>query len=110
MRAEPGVSRETRDAVPAPAVPRETPGILARAALAPIALYRRLLSPAIPNRCRFYPSCSAYAEEALRELGATRGLIVAAWRVLRCHPFSKGGLDPLSQRRLFRTTSEGERA
>lgn len=69
--------------------------------LAPIRLYRRLLSPLLGARCRYYPSCSAYAEEAVRELGAVRGSIVAAWRLLRCNPFSDGGLDPLAERRLF---------
>ena len=69
----------------------------------PIRFYRRFVSPALGRRCRYYPSCSAYAEEAVRELGAFRGMILAAWRVLRCNPFSNGGLDPLSERTLFRT-------
>ena len=69
----------------------------------PIHVYRRVVSPALPARCKYYPSCSAYAEEAVRELGAFRGMILAAWRVLRCNPFSNGGLDPLSERTLFRT-------
>jgi putative membrane protein insertion efficiency factor len=79
---------------------------LARLILLPIRAYRRFVSPLIAPRCRFYPSCSSYAMEAIRELGAFRGTIVAAWRVLRCNPFNAGGLDPLSERRLFRTHHE----
>jgi putative membrane protein insertion efficiency factor len=72
--------------------------------IAPIRLYQRLISPAIGPRCRYYPTCSNYALEALRELGPIRGTILAAWRVLRCNPFSHGGIDELSDRRLFRDT------
>jgi uncharacterized protein len=70
--------------------------------LLPIRAYRRFLSPALGQRCRYYPTCSAYAEESIRELGAFRGIILAVWRVLRCNPFSRGGLDPVSERTLFR--------
>ena len=72
--------------------------------VAPIRLYQRWISPAFGPRCRYYPTCSAYAVEAIRELGPIRGLIVAAWRLLRCNPFSHGGVDELSDRRLFRNT------
>jgi putative membrane protein insertion efficiency factor len=75
---------------------------LARLILLPIRAYRRFLSPALAPRCRYYPTCSAYAEEAIRELGVVRGTILAGWRLLRCNPFSNGGLDPLSERKLFR--------
>lgn len=102
------VSRETSLQRRPPTVSRETgvstPGPLARAVLAPIRLYRRFLSPAMAPRCRYHPTCSTYAEEAIRELGAVRGTILALWRVLRCNPFAKGGLDPLSARSLFRET------
>lgn len=94
---EPGVARETR--------PPEPPRGSARLLLAPIRLYRRFISPAISNRCRYYPSCSAYAEESIRELGPVRGTILAAWRVLRCNPFSRGGIDHVADRRLFRAHS-----
>ena len=70
--------------------------------LAPVYAYKRLISPALPQRCMYHPTCSAYAVEALRELGPVRGSIVAAWRVLRCNPFSDGGYDPLEARTLFR--------
>ena len=100
------VARETvpdRDA----GVARETgrTGLGAAIALLPIRFYRRFLSPALGQRCRYYPTCSAYAEEAVRELGAFRGMILAVWRVLRCNPFSAGGLDPVSERTLFRNHS-----
>jgi putative membrane protein insertion efficiency factor len=57
--------------------------------------YRRLLSPLMGARCRYEPSCSAYAEEAIERHGALRGVTLAAWRVLRCNPFSHGGFDPV---------------
>ena len=64
--------------------------------------YRAVISPIYGDVCRYYPSCSAYAEEAIRELGAVRGTILAGWRLLRCNPLSAGGLDPVSERRFFR--------
>jgi uncharacterized protein len=70
--------------------------------LAPIRAYLRLLSPLLGARCRYYPSCSSYAEQAISELGVIRGSIVAGWRLLRCNPLTDGGLDPLEERRLFR--------
>ena len=70
--------------------------------IAPIRLYQRFISPAFAPRCRYYPTCSAYAEQAIRELGPVRGSILGVWRLLRCNPFSHGGVDELSDRRLFR--------
>jgi putative membrane protein insertion efficiency factor len=79
--------------------------------IAPIRLYQRFISPAFAPRCRYYPTCSAYAEQAIRELGPVRGSILAGWRLLRCNPFSHGGVDELSDRRLFRhTPTPSERA
>ena len=72
--------------------------------IAPIRLYQRWISPAFAPRCRYYPTCAAYAIEAIRELGPIRGLILAGWRLLRCNPFSHGGIDEISDRRLFRNT------
>jgi putative membrane protein insertion efficiency factor len=69
--------------------------------LAPLHLYRWLISPNLKPRCRYYPSCSAYAVEAVRELGIFRGTIVASWRIVRCNPWSQGGVDELADRRLF---------
>jgi len=73
-----------------------------RVAQAPIVLYQRLISPALPRRCKYEPTCSRYAVEALGEFGILRGLVLASWRVLRCNPFSHGGYDPVSAQRLFR--------
>jgi putative membrane protein insertion efficiency factor len=78
--------------------------VLTAVLIAPIRAYQRWISPAIAPRCRYYPTCSAYAIEAIREFGPIRGLILAAWRLLRCNPFSHGGVDELSDRRLFRGT------
>ncbi len=74
-------------------------------------LYGRFVSPALPRRCKYEPTCSAYAGQALRELGLLRGSLVAGWRLLRCNPLSHGGHDPLAARRLFRerTTADGGR-
>jgi uncharacterized protein len=70
--------------------------------IAPIRLYQRVISPALPRRCKYEPTCSAYADEALRTHGVLRGLVLAVWRVLRCNPWSHGGHDPVSAQRLFR--------
>lgn len=67
----------------------------AKMLLLPIVAYRRWISPALPARCRFYPSCSAYAVEAISTHGALRGLGLAIWRLLRCQPFNPGGYDPV---------------
>ena len=68
----------------------------------PVRLYQRLISPLMPARCKYHPSCSAYAAEAVRSYGPLRGTILAAWRLLRCNPLSNGGLDPVAHQRLFR--------
>ncbi len=60
-----------------------------------VRVYQRLVSPLLPPSCRFYPSCSAYAVEALTRHGAVRGSWLAARRLARCHPFHPGGLDPV---------------
>ena len=70
--------------------------------VSPIRLYQRFISPALPARCRYYPTCSAYAVEAVRTYGVMRGLVLASWRLLRCNPFSAGGVDHVSSQRLFR--------
>ncbi len=60
-----------------------------------IKAYQYLISPVLGQRCRFYPSCSKYAELALRKHGLFRGLYLTIKRVLRCHPFCSGGFDPV---------------
>lgn len=82
---------------------------LARAALSvrniyllPVILYRKFLSPLkISPSCRFTPTCSAYAVEAVREWGIIAGSVLALWRVIRCNPFSRGGEDPVPSRKEF---------
>ncbi|MEV4491206.1 membrane protein insertion efficiency factor YidD [Micromonospora coxensis] len=63
----------------------------------PIVAYRRWISPALPARCRFYPSCSAYALEAVARHGALRGAGLTVLRLLRCQPFHPGGHDPVPE-------------
>ena len=70
-------------------------------ATAPIRLYRRAVSPALPARCKYEPSCSRYAVQAVERYGILRGLVLAAWRLLRCNPWSHGGYDPVEAQRVF---------
>jgi putative membrane protein insertion efficiency factor len=72
-----------------------------RAVTAPIRFYRRFVSPGLPARCRYEPSCSRYAVQAIERYGILRGLVLAAWRLLRCNPWSHGGHDPVEAQRLF---------
>ncbi|MFZ1081283.1 MAG: membrane protein insertion efficiency factor YidD [Candidatus Kryptoniota bacterium] len=67
----------------------------AETAIALINLYKKLVSPLFPPSCRFYPSCSSYAVEAFHVHGFFKGMVLSAWRVLRCNPFNKGGYDPV---------------
>jgi putative membrane protein insertion efficiency factor len=69
---------------------------------APIRLYQRFISPLIAPRCRYHPSCSAYAVDAFRSYGVLRGLVLAGWRLLRCNPLSRGGIDPVESQTIFR--------
>lgn len=69
--------------------------LLAYPLLLLIYIYRLTLSPFIGNSCRFYPTCSHYAEDALRKYGALKGSTLAVKRVLRCHPWHEGGYDPV---------------
>ena len=75
---------------------------LRSAAIAPVRAYQRLVSPALPRRCRYHPSCSAYAVGAIRRYGVLRGLALAAWRLVRCNPWSHGGVDHPEDQTLFR--------
>ncbi len=71
-------------------------------AAAPIRLYQRVISPALPRRCKYHPTCSQYAVDAIRRFGILRGLVLAAWRLLRCNPWSHGGVDYAESQTLFR--------
>jgi uncharacterized protein len=68
----------------------------------PIHAYRVLVSPLLGQRCKYHPSCSCYALDALREFGVLRGLVLAGWRLLRCNPWSHGGVDYPRDQTLFR--------
>ncbi len=65
-------------------------------ALQALGAYKRFVSPLLPPACRFSPTCSEYAAEAVEKRGVARGLGLALWRLLRCHPFSRGGYDPVA--------------
>lgn len=75
-------------------------GFLCGVWIFPIKLYRRFISPLKPTpSCRFTPTCSSYAVEAVREWGIVVGTVLAVWRVIRCNPFSEGGYDPVPKRK-----------
>ena len=73
--------------------------------------YKRVVGPAVhaamPGACRFQPTCSEYAAIAMAEYGALRGGLMAAWRVLRCHPFHRGGFDPVPAKAGYRVQDTG---
>ena len=80
--------------------------VAASVLILPIRLYQRLISPAVPRRCKYEPTCSAYAVEAIRTFGVPRGVVLAAWRLVRCNPWSRGGYDPVEAQTLFRPKRE----
>jgi uncharacterized protein len=91
-----------------PQAPAHGPVLLARMlVVSPIVIYQRLISPALPRRCKYEPTCSRYALDAIREYGILRGLVLAGWRLLRCNPLSHGGYDPVGAQRVFRTGARG---
>lgn len=77
--------------------------LASRIVLAPVRGYQRFISPVLPRRCKYHPSCSAYAVQAVESFGILRGVVLAVWRVLRCNPLSHGGYDPVSAQTLFST-------
>ncbi len=76
--------------------------VLRRAVTLPIRAYQYAISPMFGPRCKYYPSCSEYAVQAVERYGILRGLVLAGWRLLRCNPFSRGGYDPVEAQRLFK--------
>lgn len=71
-----------------------------------IRAYQTVISPALPRSCKYHPTCSQYAVDALRRYGVARGLVLASWRLLRCNPLSYGGYDPVDAQRLFKPRGE----
>jgi putative membrane protein insertion efficiency factor len=91
-----------------PSTPGAPPGFAARLVLGLIAAYQRFISPLLGSRCRFYPTCSAYCHEAVTRFGLWRGGWLGLRRTARCHPFNRGGFDPVPDRFawLQRTTGD----
>ena len=83
--------------------------VSARFAIAVLGLirgYQFVISPLLGGRCKYHPTCSHYAVDAVREVGVVRGSILAGWRVCRCNPWSHGGVDTVSERPFFKGTSQ----
>ena len=99
-----GTGRHARRAGRArrPARRREGVSAVRAIALAPIRFYMRFISPLLPRRCKYLPTCSEYAVDAVRDYGVLRGFVLAGWRLLRCNPWSHGGYDPVSDQTLFK--------
>lgn len=81
--------------------------MMGRGASMPVRLYRRIVSPALPQRCRFYPTCSEYAAEALELNGLIRGGAQAAWRLVRCGPWHPGGVHHVRPLRTRKRVAVG---
>lgn len=73
----------------------QNPPIINRVFLVLLAVYKKVISPMLPGRCRFYPSCSEYAKESFEKLPFYQALPKSIWRILRCNPFSEGYFDPV---------------
>ncbi|HDJ29950.1 MAG TPA: membrane protein insertion efficiency factor YidD [Candidatus Acetothermia bacterium] len=69
--------------------------MLKRILVGMITIYQRVISPAFPSRCRFYPTCSQYSKEAILKYGPGKGTYLAVRRIMRCHPRNPGGYDPV---------------
>ena len=81
---------------------RLVPALPRNLVLAVLALYRRVISPLYGDVCAYYPSCSAYAVGAVQQHGAVKGMLMAGWRILRCNPWTRGGVDDVRPHRNFR--------
>ena len=90
-------ARTTMDSAESRIDTNSSSGAVRRLAVALIGAYQRWLSPVLPPMCRFYPSCSAYAREAIVQHGLARGLWMAAVRLVKCHPLHPGGFDPVKK-------------
>jgi len=101
-----GVNTEQAAPIEEPAG-KTRPGPVAWVLLLPIRFYRKAISPFLPPACRFYPSCSAYAVEALTRHGAGRGSYLAARRLLRCGPWTPPGRDPVPEKFSWRVQRPG---
>jgi len=77
--------------------------IVRKAAIFPIKVYQWTIGPLFGVRCKYYPSCSEYAAQAVTRYGILRGVVLAGWRLLRCNPWSNGGFDPVEDQRLFKS-------
>jgi putative membrane protein insertion efficiency factor len=84
--------------------------VIARLLVLLVRGYQWALSPLLGDRCKYHPTCSQYAVDALREHGALRGTVLAGWRVLRCNPWSAGGVDHAHDQTLFRRRAEERHA
>jgi len=73
----------------------KTNEIIVRALIRTIKTYQKFISPLLPLSCRFYPSCSQYALDAINKHGSFKGVLLATLRILKCHPFHPGGYDPV---------------
>jgi putative membrane protein insertion efficiency factor len=82
--------------------------LLRALAVTPVRLYQRAISPALPRRCKYHPSCSEYAVQAVKRFGLLRGAVLAAWRLLRCNPWSHGGVDFPEDQTLFRARARAQ--
>jgi putative membrane protein insertion efficiency factor len=89
-----------------PRIPTAAARIARGVVVAPVVVYQRVVSPALPRRCKYEPTCSRYAVDAIREYGILRGLVLGVWRLLRCNPWSYGGYDPVEDQRVFRVGPE----
>lgn len=66
--------------------------------IALVKFYKRVTSPLFPARCKYYPTCSEYAVTAFKKHGFFKGFVLAVWRILRCNPWSNGGIDPVPEK------------
>jgi len=73
--------------------------VIARLLVRMIRYYQKNISPSLGSRCRYVPTCSEYTAEAIETFGALKGSAMGAWRILRCHPFAKGGYDPVPEKK-----------